>query len=143
MPKIEIPGLFNRIKKIRAYYNLTIVEFAKRMSCTAPYILNIEKDARDISEIFFKLCCWEFDIDELWLELGIEPMIKKRNKPFNPPRPDKITPSKECKLLKRILALQDELLAEKDKRIVLFEKPKEIRKKRQFFSLFSSKTKNK
>ncbi|MCT4509916.1 MAG: helix-turn-helix transcriptional regulator [Tepidibacter sp.] len=62
-----------RINIIRKDYNLTQVEFAKRIGVTNAHISKIEKGKTVPSDALVKLICKEFEINEFWLKNGEEP----------------------------------------------------------------------
>lgn len=65
----------SRIKEIRAYYQLSQVDFAKNIGVTNAHISKIEKGGTVPSEALIKLICKEYQVNERWLKEGILPML--------------------------------------------------------------------
>ena len=62
-----------RVKETRKDWNLTQVEFAKRLGVTNAHISAIEKGKTIPSAALIKLICKEFKVSEEWLTKGVGP----------------------------------------------------------------------
>ena len=62
-----------RIRKVRKDWNITQVEFAKRLGVTNAHISAIEKGKTVPSQALVKLICKEFKVNERWLLNGEGP----------------------------------------------------------------------
>lgn len=68
-----------RVKFLRTSLELTADKFGKRLGVSRAAICNIENGNRKLTEQMIKSICREFQVNELWLRDGIEPIKKYSN----------------------------------------------------------------
>lgn len=64
-----------RIKELRKLLNMSQVNFAKNLGVTNAHISKIEKGGTAPSDALTKLICREYEVNELWIKKGIEPIF--------------------------------------------------------------------
>lgn len=63
-----------RIRYIRKQYDLTQLEFGKRIGVKANTVTGYEKGTRNPTDVVIRAICREFDINEIWLRTGSDEM---------------------------------------------------------------------
>ncbi len=64
-----------RVKELRKQLSMSQVEFAKNLGVTNAHISKIEKGGTVPSDALIKLISKEYQVNENWLKLGIEPIF--------------------------------------------------------------------
>lgn len=68
--------IYQRVKKVRNYFNLNQTEFGKRIGLTRSAIAKLEIGNRNLTNQTINSIVREFNINENWLIKGQEPMFK-------------------------------------------------------------------
>ncbi len=71
----------SRMKQIRLYFNLSQVEFGKKIGIESrSHISGLENGSRNITDRIINDICREFNVREEWLRNGIGDMFEKMTK---------------------------------------------------------------
>lgn len=69
-----------RVKEVRLHFNLTQIQFGKRICMSQGQLTSVETGKRNVTDRTIKMICSEFDISEEWLRFGTGDMIITKRK---------------------------------------------------------------
>lgn len=68
-----------RIRELRKFLNLTLIEFGDQIGLSHSGLSDIENGKYNINERIVKLICTQFNVNEEWLRYGKGEMFNKNN----------------------------------------------------------------
>ena len=69
-----------RVKEVRLHFNLTQIQFGKRICMSQGQLTSVETGKRNVTDRTIKMICSEFDVSEDWLRFGTGDMIIEKRK---------------------------------------------------------------
>ncbi len=69
-----------RVKEVRLHFNLTQIQFGKRICMSQGQLTSVETGKRNVTDRTIKMICSEFDVSEDWLRFGTGDMIVEKRK---------------------------------------------------------------
>lgn len=68
-----------RLRELRKYFNMTQIDFAKRLKLSNGHISDMEKGRKNITDPVIRLIALEFNVNEEWLRTGNGNMLNTQS----------------------------------------------------------------